>query len=75
MKNFKKKSSIIFLLLNMFVFPGVGTLLANKQDIGISQITTALISIPLMLVGFGFITFIAAWIWSIYSGFMIIKES
>lgn len=66
--------AIAGLLLNIFIFPGVGSLIGGKQKTGLSQVILAAISLPLMLILVGFITMLVAWIWGLITGIQMVQE-
>ena len=81
--------AIIGLLLNIFILPGVGTLVVGKIREGVWQLVLCivgffiiLISIPLMLVlvGFGLIFVgigmcIASWIWALVTSIQSLQTT
>jgi len=66
--------AIACLLLNMFLFPGVGSLVARRNE-GVVQLVLALISLPLMFILIGFPLYLAAWVWGVVSGIKALQES
>lgn len=65
-----KVMAIIGLLINVLIFPGIGTLLSGKARTGIYQIALFVLGWILALTiadGLGVIAF-AAWIWGLASG-------
>lgn len=67
--------AIVGLLLNVLVLPGLGSLIGKRFKPGIAQILLFLIGMPLMLVWVGFIMVIAAWIWGLVTGIMLIQDA
>jgi hypothetical protein len=67
--------AIAALILNIIIFPGLGTLIGGKTKTGIWQLVLAIISLPLMLVIIGFPLFIGVWIWGLVTGIQLIKEA
>lgn len=80
--------AIVCLLLNIFLFPWLGTLLGKhkawKMQLGlwIAGIALMIISFPLMFILIGFllaplagIALFAVWIWGIVTGVQILKAN
>lgn len=67
--------AIAGLLLNILIFPGVGSLIGGKQKTGLSQVILAAISLPLMLILVGFITMLVAWVWALITGIQMVQEA
>lgn len=85
--NISENLAIVALILNIVILPGLGTLIGGKKNEGVWQLVLylggfilgllftltiigAIIGIPMM---FG--APLAAWIWGIFSGVDLIKES
>jgi hypothetical protein len=75
--------AIIALILNILIFPGLGSLVGRKIKIGIWQFAIAVVGSIVWLIygdtltygGFGAALIFAAWIWGIVTGIQIVKES
>lgn len=67
--------AIVGLLINILVFPGLGSIIGGRTSIGIIQILLTLISIPLMFVVIGFPLIFAVWIWGIVTGVRMVEDS
>lgn len=76
--------AIAALILNIFIVPGLGTLVAGKSRTGAMQLAlwvvgavfisaAYLYSIPVLLIGGPL--WIAAWIWGLVSGIKFIQEA
>ena len=80
-KNHKKKKSnkglaILYLLLNIIVLPGLGTLISKKFNVGIMQIILSLVGLALMYVmPAAALIVLIAWIWALISSIKIIIEA
>jgi len=81
--------SIIGLLLNIFILPGLGTIINGKVKNGIIQMVLVLVGYMFLFFGLfaglispslAFISFVGfpmvmgAWIWALIDGIMIIKR-
>jgi TM2 domain-containing membrane protein YozV len=71
----QKTLAIVGLVLNILIFPGLGTIVGGKTQTGIYQLILAVVSIPLMFVLIGFLTYFAAWIWGIFTGIEMVKAA
>lgn len=60
-----KTLAIVGLLLNVLIWPGLGTIINKEVGKGILQMVLILISIPLMFVLVGFPLAIGVWIWAL----------
>ena len=68
--------AIIALIINIFLFPGLGTLISGKKiKSGIWQIAIAIVGALLWGMFIGYPIFAVAWIWGIVSGIQLIQES
>ena len=68
--------AIIALILNIFLFPGLGTLIfGGKVRTGIWQIAIAIIGALLWGMFLGFPIFAIAWIWGLVTGVQLIQKS
>lgn len=67
--------AIVGLLLNVFVLPGLGSLVAGKTKTGIWQIVLVVLGVPLSIVLVGIPMMFAAWIWGLVTGIQLIKEA
>jgi hypothetical protein len=72
-----KVLAIIAMILNVLIFPGLGTLIAGKIKVGIWQVLITVVGAIIWLVygDIGAALIFASWIWSIVTGVQIIKES
>lgn len=68
-----KTLGIIGLVVNIFLFPGLGSLIGGKKKEGIWQLVIAIVSIPLMFILIGFITYLIAWVWGIVTGIKMVS--
>tara|TARA_Y100000310_G_scaffold340019_1_gene434485 strand:- start:2861 stop:3193 length:333 start_codon:yes stop_codon:yes gene_type:complete len=73
--NMNMTLAVVGLLLNIFLFPGLGSLIGGKTRAGIWQIVLILIGIPLSIILIGIPLIIIAWIWGIVTGVNMIKEA
>jgi len=76
----KKKNmglAIIGLILNIFPFPGIGSMVAGKTKTGIWQFALAIIGAIVWLVysGIGFTLVLIAFVWGIVTGIKLLQES
>ncbi len=62
-----KTRAIIGLLLNVLIWPGLGTIVGGETGKGVAQIILFLIGIPLMFVIIGIPLVIGVWIWALVS--------
>lgn len=68
--------AIGMLLLNIFILPGLGSLMAGKTKDGVWQVILVVVSIPLFFIYLiGLPVFLGAWIWGIATGMKVIKEA
>lgn len=84
--NIPQDLAILCLILNI-IFPGLGSLIGDKVEIGIAQLTlffgsfvigmVLTITIIGAIIGIPLFIFgpISAWIWGIVTGIQLIKES
>ena len=64
------------LLLNLFILPGLGSLIGRRTKEGAAQVILVVVSIPLMFIYFmGVPLLIGAWIWGLVTGIKMIKNS
>lgn len=68
--------AVIGLILNIFPFPGIGSMVAGKTRAGISQFVLGMVGVILTLVytGVGFVLTIIAFVWGIVTGINLINE-
>jgi len=75
----KKKVSealaVVCLILNIFILPGLGSLIGYKKREGIWQLVLFLVGIALALVLIGIPMMIAAWVWGIVTGVEIVRKA
>lgn len=74
-KSGNKTLAIVGLILNIFVLPGLGTLIGGDVKTGIIQIVLVVVSIPLMFVLIGIPLLIGVWIWALVSSINQIKKA
>lgn len=74
-KSVSKGLAIVCLLLNIFILPGLGSLIGGRTKAGVWQLVLVLAGVPLSLVLIGFPMILIAWIWSIVTGVQIIQEA
>ena len=67
--------SVIGLILNALIFPGLGSVVGGKTYIGVWQFIITVIGIILSFFTIGIPILIAAWIWGIYTGIKMIQEA
>ncbi len=88
-KKISQGLAIASLLINIFLVPGLGTIIGGRWKTGLAQIilfvlsstlifagvilSTILIGIPILIAGG--ILYLGAWVWAIVSGIQLIKES
>jgi len=72
-KKISKKMAVVCIFFNIFIWPGLGTIIAGKTMVGTIQIILYLIgffasitSLPILM--------LIAWIWGIISMIKIIKD-
>lgn len=70
-----KTLALLALLLNVLVWPGLGSIIGGRKTEGVWQLVIAIVSIPLMLVFIGFLTFLGAWIWSLITGIQLVQQT
>jgi len=70
-----KTLAIIGLIVNIFIIPGLGSIIGGRTKTGIWQIVLTVISIPLMLIIIGFLLAFVVWIWGIVTGVQMIQQS
>ena len=69
-------TAICVLLLNLFILPGLGSLIGRRTKEGAAQVILVAVSIPLMFIYFmGVPLLIGAWIWGLVTGIKMIKNS
>lgn len=75
-KKLTKGLAIVALLLNIIIWPGLGTLIARKFSKGVMQMILAFIGFALSYVmNAALLIVVIAWIWALISGIKIIVES
>ncbi|MBS3146023.1 hypothetical protein J4414_04445 [Candidatus Woesearchaeota archaeon] len=67
--------AIAALLLNILVFPGLGTIIGGRTTEGIYQIVLFIAGIALSFILVGIPIVIGVWIWALVSGIQLIKEA
>ena len=71
----KKTLAIVGLILNVIIWPGLGTIIGGDVGKGIGQMVLFLISIPLIFILIGIPLLIGVWIWALVSSINQIKRS
>ena len=66
--------AIAGLLLNILVWPGLGSLIAGR-NVGWAQGFLFLLGIPLALVLVGIPMMIGAWIWALVTGIQVVQQA
>ncbi|MEN9625881.1 MAG: hypothetical protein RL557_209 [archaeon] len=74
-KNNKKNIAILALLLNLIVFPGIGSIVGGKTKEGVIQLILAAVGLALIIILIGIPIFLAVWIWGIITGINLIKRA
>ena len=74
-KSNKKTLAIVGLIINIFVLPGLGTIIGGETSKGITQLVLFIVSIPLMLILIGIPLAIAMWIWALVTSINQIKNT
>lgn len=71
--------AIVALILNILIFPGLGSLIGGRTKTGIWQIVLIVVSVILDITIIGLIIGIplgiGVWIWGIVTGVQLVKES
>jgi len=67
--------AIVCLLLNILVFPGLGTVVGGRVSEGILQIILLIIGIALSFFLIGIPLVILVWVWGLITGIQFIKEA
>lgn len=67
--------AIVGLILNILVWPGLGTIVGGETKTGLIQGFLFLISIPLMFVLVGIPLAVGVWVWAIVSSVRQIREA
>ena len=71
--------AIAGLLINVLVLPGLGSIIAGKNNPGIYQLVLSLVAVVLDITIIGLIIGIplgiAMWIWALVTGIRIVQES
>lgn len=72
-------NSVIGLIINLQVFPGIGSLIGGKKKEGTFQIVMTIIAALLMidkrLIPFGVVLIMIAWLWALFTGVKMIRET
>ena len=72
-------NSVIGLIINLQVFPGIGSLIGKKKIDGLFQILITIVGGLLMLdrslVAFGVILIMIAWLWALFTGVKMVRET
>ena len=72
--NSEKTIAILALLLNILVFPGLGTIIGGKFKTGIWQMILFSIGVALSFILIGIPIIVAVWIWALVSSIKILQE-
>ena len=67
--------SVLGLILNALIFPGLGSLVGGKTYEGVWQLIVAVIGVILSFFTIGIPILVAAWIWGIVTGIKMIQEA
>ncbi len=70
-----KTLAIVGLVLNIFIWPGLGTIVGGEVGKGMIQMILFLIGVPLIFVIIGIPMVILIWIWAIASSLNQIKRA
>lgn len=70
-----KTRAIVGLILNVLIWPGLGTIVGGETGKGVTQMVLILISLPLMFVIIGVPLLIGVWIWALVSSIGQINRS
>ena len=74
-KSDKQTRAIIGLIVNVLVFPGVGTIIGGDTRTGVWQLVAFIVSIPLVLVLIGIPLMLAVWVWALISSIKQIQSA
>ena len=74
-ENNNKTLAIVGLIINILIWPGLGTIIGGDTGKGIGQMILFLISIPLCFILIGIPLLIGIWVWAIISSINQIKNS
>lgn len=70
--------SIVGLVLNLQVLPGLGSVIGGRRNEGIWQILLSVVAVALMmnesLLLFGVIVMIVTWVWALMTGVKMVME-
>ena len=71
--------AVLAFLVNLLIFPGLGSIIGNEIKQGIIQLVLFIVGIAFVLSIFEFITGLAfilvAWVWGIVTGIQILKKT
>ena len=67
--------AIVALCINIFLLPGLGSIIGGKKKDGVNQLILFIVGIPAMMFLIGFPMIIAAWIWGIVTGAFLIADA
>jgi TM2 domain-containing membrane protein YozV len=67
--------AIVGLILNILIWPGLGTIVGGQTKKGLIQGFLFLISIPLMFVLVGIPLAVGVWVWAVVSSVQQIREA
>ena len=71
---YSDKSKVLAGVLQLF-FPGVGRLITGHTTIGVIQLVGLFISIPLMCLGVGILTYVGIAVWAFVDAILILVGS
>ena len=74
-KKTDKTLAVIGLILNVFILPGLGTLIAGRTKTGIWQLVLSVIGLVTSFILIGIPILIVAWVWGLITGIKIVQES
>ncbi len=70
--------SIVGLVINLQVFPGLGSVIGGRRNEGIGQIILSIIAVVLLinpkLLPIGILAMIVAWVWALMTGVKMVME-
>ena len=67
--------AITTLILNVFILPGLGSLIAGRSKEGTWQLVLFVIGIPLIFLIVGIPLMLAMWIWGIVTAVQVVKQA
>lgn len=67
--------AIVGLIINIFLLPGLGSLIGGKITAGLVQLILLIFGIPLSFIFIGIPLVIASWIWALITGVQMVQEA